>query len=442
MGYESFIAFKHLTRRRKTGFISLISFISVAGVAVGVMALIVVLAVMSGFDRELKAKFVNVQPHIRIEKVDGIDNLARDLEVIKNAVPSGIKSVAGFVEGQAIIRSYDSATGVVVKGIDAENEDLSIYEDHLLSGDLNFRPYTYHVEKVESKRRFGLFKRRTKSTVEEKVLPGVVIGRGLANRLHVRVGEEVHLISPFRDENKIFSLGSAEVQSFVVRGIFQVGMNEFDSTLALINLPDAQKLYHLENKVTGISMRFLDVDVATVWKEQLRLEFTKDYYIRSWYDLNANYFQALKVEKSVMTILLALIILVATFNIVSTLTMVVMEKTKDVGILRAIGATQASIRRIFVIQGFSTGAFGVVIGTVTGLWLASHLNDVSDFIKKTTGFEVFPSDIYYFDKIPSEIYPQDVVLTVVFAMIASIIAGFYPAYRASKLNPVEALRYE
>jgi lipoprotein-releasing system permease protein len=252
----------------------------------------------------------------------------------------------------------------------------------------------------------------------------------------------VSLIAPFQDSEKPFSLNNAETRQYIVRGIFRVGMNDFDSALVLIRLGQAQQLYHLGDKVSGISLRFKNVDDAEKWKIRLREDFGMDYIIRSWYDMNHNFFQALKVEKSVMTILLALIILVATFNIVSTLTMVVMEKTKDIGILRAIGATQASVRNIFLIEGFSIGLVGIVAGAILGLLMAFNLNPISDFIKSTTGLEVFPSDIYYFDKIPAEVHPDDVVVIIAFALIASILAGLYPAHRGAKLNPVEALRYE
>jgi lipoprotein-releasing system permease protein len=432
--YEPWIAFKHLTRRRKTGFISLISLISILGVAVGVMALIVVLAVMSGFDRELKTKIVNVHPHLRIEKVMGIDQPEILLAKIHSWNQPGIETVSGFIEGQAILRSETNAVGVVVKGVDRLREDLTIFGASIRWGRLGFDP----AEEIQIKKSFfGLRKRAVTREV-----PPVILGETLARILGVGPGDSVSLIAPFAEEGKVFSLTQAESRTFRVEGIFRMGMSDFDSGLVLVSLEEAQRLYHLGRRVTGLSVRFRDVDLAEKVKGIFQSELGADFLVRSWYDMNRNFFNALQVEKNVMTILLALIILVAAFNIVSTLIMVVMEKTKDIGILRALGATRRSIRRIFVLEGFSYGFFGVVLGSILGLLLAANLNPVADFVEETTGFAVFPSDIYYFDRIPTEINPSDVVTIVILALLTSVLAGIYPAHRAASLNPVEALRYE
>ncbi len=433
MAFERFIAFRHLRKRRKTGFISLITFISVAGVAVGVMALFVVLAVMSGFDTELKSKIVNVQPHLRIEKIGGMENAAGDIQKVKAQNISGLRNIAAYVEGQAIIRSDENATGIMVKGVDLDNSDLSAFMNHFKDGSLDFKDEI----RAQKKRKFLFF-----SESKESRIGGILIGETLAQVLRVRVGDEVSLISPFKDDTQKMIPVRAESRNFIVRGIFRIGMSDFDTSLALIRLDHSQDIYHMGEKVTGLSLRFDNVDQAEQWKVILRSSFTPDYYLRSWFDMNRNFFQALKVEKSVMTILLALIILVAAFNIVSTLIMMVMEKTKDIGILRALGATRGSIRKIFLIEGFTIGILGVFFGTLSGLLVAYNLNPIADFIKETTGFEVFPSDIYYFDRIPAEVHQEDVVIIVIFAVIASLLAGIYPAHRASKMNPVEALRYE
>ncbi len=435
MGFETYIATRHLTRRRKTGFISLISMISIGGVAIGVMALIVVLAVMSGFDRELKNKIVGVQPHLRIEKVDGIENAETDLVKIRSHNIPGLVSASRFVEGQAILRSVKNATGVIVKGIDPEAEDLSIFEKNLVSGTLNFKDSV----QVERKRFLWFFKKKI-----ETRHGSVMIGENLAASLGAQVGDVIYMITPIPEPENPFVPLPAHVRTwpFLVRGIYRVGMNDFDTSLALVGIDEAQKVYQMGNKVTGISMRFRDVDDAEKWKWVIAGDFSNQYYFRSWYDMNQSFFQALKVEKSVMTILLALIILVAAFNIISTLTMVVMEKTRDIGILRALGATRMSVRKIFVLEGFSIGFLGIICGAAAGLALAYNLNPVADFLKKTTGLDIFPSDIYLFDKIPAEVHIPDVITIVGYALVVAIVAGFYPSHRAANLNPVEALRYE
>lgn len=433
MAYSFFIASRHLTRRRKKGFISLISLISIGGVGVGVMALIVVLAVMGGFDRELKRKIVNVQPHLRVEKVGGVDDVNWEIQKIRSYVEQDLLYASAFIEGQAILKSGTNATGVVIKGVDTERESLDIFKDHLTAGELSFAPVTQQ----ETKRKMLIFKQ----TIQNEY-GGILLGKYLARTLDVKVGDVVQFISPASAQITSVMNLKVETYPFVVRGIFNVGMNEFDSQMALIDLKQAQRVYQLGSKVTGLSLRFKDVDAAERLKWSLLGNYSADYYFRSWIDMNYSFFRALRVEKSVMTILLALIILVAAFNIVSTLTMVVMEKTKDIGILRAIGATRLGIARIFIIEGFAIGFFGILIGAITGVWLALNLNPVADFIKQTTGLEVFPRDIYFFEKIPSEIHAVDVAWIVGFAMLACILAGLYPAFRAAHLKPVEALRYE
>lgn len=434
MKYESWIALKHLTRRRKTGFISLISLISVMGVAVGVLALIVVLAVMSGFDRELKEKIVSVNPHLRIEKANGIETPEEWIAKIHSWNLAQLQTVSPFVEGQAILRSERNAIGVLVKGVDPSREDLTIFGKNLRWGSLEFNS----IETVREKRGFlGLTKK-----LEHQSTPAVVLGESLAHILGVSPEDHVSLVVPYVEPGKSFSLERAEVRTFRVAGIFRIGMSDFDSGLALIRVDQAQALYHLGDRVSGLSVRFNDVDQAQPLKKFFMEELDADLWVRSWYDMNRNFFSALQVEKNVMTILLTLIILVAAFNIVSTLIMVVMEKTKDIGILRALGATRHSIRKIFVLEGFSVGVFGVILGTILGLLMAWNLNPIADFIEETTGLSVFPSDIYYLDRIPTAINYFDVTTIVALALLTSILAGVYPASRAANLKPVEALRYE
>lgn len=429
MRYIFLIAKKHLTKRCHSGFISFNFAISVLGVAVGVMALIVVLSVMSGFDRELKAKIVGVQPHLMVEQVGGIDDYIWTTQEIRNFNLPGASSVSPFVQGQAIIRSDTFASGVIVRGVDPTTDHLSFLRKNLRYGEINF-------DDVSTKDKNWIGQEKVES------MGRVLIGEELARVLNVDVGDVVSIISPAMDERSLTAiLKKPKMVPFVVSGIFHLGMSDFDSTIAVVGLAQAQQLYRLDERVTGISIRLDDVERAEELKSEIQSRFDSTYIVRSWVDLNRNFFAALKVEKAVMTILLSLIILVAAFNIVSSLTMVVMEKTRDIGILRAVGSTSGGISLIFLLEGFIIGFVGVILGAISGLLLAFHLNAVHDFIERTTGLSVFPKDIYFFDRIPVEINMPDVCLIVFFALIMSLVAGLYPAWQAARLKPVEALRY-
>ena len=427
MKFEYFIAKRYLLKGRRHGFVSLIATISILGIAVGVMALIVVLAVMSGFDRELKAKIVGVQPHVIVEAVGGIQDIDQVRNTIESLKISEIKSIAPFVQGQGIIRSPQNAVGVVIKGIDPDREPLDLFKKHLKFGLLEFKDMNIPTERGD-KRPISLGR--------------VVIGEELAHRLRVAIGDVVTITSPAMDEDITRAIKRAKSVSFVVAGVFRLGMNDFDSGLALVHIKQGRALYQLGGRVTGISIRLGDVNLADQVKNSIQGRFGTGYMVRSWIDLNRTFFRALQVEKNVMAILLSLIILVAAFNIISTLIMGVMEKTKDIGILRALGATRGAIRRIFLLQGFVVGLLGIVVGTLAGLALAYNLNPVSDFLDRTFGIQVFPSDIYYFDRIPAEVNSHDVLLVVGFALLMSLLAGVYPAHYAAKLDPIQALRYE
>lgn len=425
MSFELFIARKHLLKGRRHGFVSLIAVISTLGIAVGVMALIVVLAVMSGFDRELKNKIVGVQPHIILEAAGGIGNFEDLKNKIKSFEIPQIESIAPYVQGQGIIRSEQNAQGVVIKGVDSANEPMNLIQKHLKHGVLDLDNIRITTEQDKT-----------------KIIGRAIIGEELAYRLRIGLNDVVTIISPAFDDDPIQSIKRAKNAAFVVSGVFRVGMSDFDSNLVLIDLDQAQKLYQLGDRVTGMSIRIKQVELADDIKFLIQSHLGTGYIARSWIDLNRTFFRALQVEKTVMTILLSLIILVAAFNIISTLIMSVMEKTKDIGIMRALGATQGAVKRIFLLQGFAVCFFGVFIGAAAGLALAFNLNPVSDFLERTFGISVFPSDIYYFDQIPAQINPNDVFLIVGFAFLMSLIAGLYPAHYASKLNPIQALRYE
>jgi len=422
MSYELFLAWTHLARKKRTGFISLIAGISVLGVAVGVMALIVVLAVMSGFDRELKDKIVGMNPHIYVEKAGGIQDEQNLVSVVKETLAEAATTVARVVQGQAIVRSEQNAMGVVVRGVDQENGDLKSLSDFIIHGDFTF----------ESMKANG-----------ENYYPAIVLGRELARILRVGIGDELTVISPTLEEKRVpFLPKKPETKVFVVRGIFFMGMNDFDTQVALMTLEEARGLYHLGDRVSGISVRLDEVDLADKLKVKVQNVLGYPYVVRSWIDLNYNFFSALKIEKIVMTILLFLIILVAAFNIVSSLMMIVMEKTRDIGLLKSLGATGWNIQKIFLLEGFFVGFLGVAIGTVSGLLIAMNINEIAQFLEDTTGLAVFPSDIYFFSEIPTQIQSFDVCVIVALALVAALLAGVYPAYKAARLEPARALRYE
>ena len=229
---------------------------------------------------------------------------------------------------------------------------------------------------------------------------------------------------------------------FQVEAVFEMGMNTIDSTIAIVSIDNGRRIFKLGTKSSAISIRLKNIFSAEELKKVIREDLGYPYWVNSWIDMNRSFFSALKVEKNVMTVLLSFIILVAGFNIVSTLIMVVMEKTKDIGILKALGATKSSIMDIFIMQGFAVGFVGTLLGTSLGLLITFNLNQIADFLKNEFGFEIFPSDIYYFSEIPSQINTSDIVIIVMSALLISILASVYPAKKAASLNPVEALRYE
>jgi len=423
VNYQLFIAFKHLAKRRRTGFVSLITLISVSGVAVGVMALIVVMAVMSGFDSEFKSKIVGMNPHLIIQKPGGIENYNELADVIHALDPQFV-SVSPFTQGQVIIRSNTNAIGAIAKGISPERSErgvLSFASEFIKEGDLSFQDVR----------------------LEDEMVGSVAIGTGLARVLNVRAGDTVYLISPHFDKKKGgLKSRTAKTLTVQVSGIFELGMNEFDTTLILLNLERASELFNMKERVGGLSARLQDVDQSELVKQRLIQGLGPAYLVQSWQDLNRSFFSALKVEKAVMRILLALIVLVAAFNIISTLIMVIMEKQKEIGILRALGATRGGVKMIFLIEGFCIGALGIVVGGLLGFFLAKNINGVAAIVERFTGFEVFPKDIYYFSEIPVQINSHDVGFIILFALLMAVGAGLFPAHQAGKVSPVEAIRYE
>jgi lipoprotein-releasing system permease protein len=414
MSYELFIGLRYLKAKRKHAFVSLITVISIAGVMVGVTALIVVLAVMNGFKEDLRNKILGVTSHVVVSRFDGaIAHHQRVRERVEQ-VP-GVEAATPFVYAQVMLSSAQAVSGAVLRGIEPE----TAVEVISLAG--NLRVGT--LKELEA----------ASEAQDQTPAPGIILGSELANNLGLAPGASLTVISPL---GRLTPLGRVpRSQTFRVSGLFESGMYEYDSTLAYVSLQSAQSFLGMQDRVTGIEVRVTDVFAADrVASEIAGALGGYPYWCRDWKQMNRNLFSALKLEKTVMFIILTLIILVAAFNIVSTLIMVVMEKTRDIAILKSIGATRRSVMKIFVIEGLVIGLVGTVLGLVGGYGLCSLL--------ATYQFIELPRDVYYISTLPVRLDPLDVSLVALAAMAISLAATLYPAWQASRLDPAEAIRYE
>jgi lipoprotein-releasing system permease protein len=420
MPFELFIGLRYLKAKRKSTFISIITFISTAGVALGVMALIVVLAVMTGFENDLKEKILGTNAHIIvIRSGEPMDDYRSVMEKLKGF--KGVQAATPFIYNQVMLSSGKNVSGVVLRGIDVSTDrQVTGLSRSVVEGSID-----------------GL---DPKKGPQSDPIPGLMVGKELAKHLNLFLGDKVNVISPM---GNITPLGMMpRMKPFRVTGIFNTGMFEYDSTLAYVSLDQAQRFFDLGDTVTGIQLKVEDVyhtdELARIINNQMGLDF----YARDWMQMNKNILFALKTEKVVMFIILTLIVLVAAFGIASTLFMVVMEKTRDIAILKSMGATGASIMKIFVLEGLTIGVIGTLLGVASGLLLALNLEPVIGVIQKVTGQNFFSKEIYYLDHFPSLVIPSDVVLISVTAVLISFLATLYPAWQASRMLPAEALRYE
>jgi lipoprotein-releasing system permease protein len=416
MPFELFIGLRYLKAKRKSTFISLITLISVAGVALGVMALIIVLAVMTGFEEDLKDKILGTNAHIVV--LSGAGPMHDYQKLMKRLqATDGVVAATPFIYNQVMLSSGRNVSGVVLRGIDvASDARVTNLHKSMVEGSLPA------LEDTSAKN------------------PGLVVGKELAKNLGLLVGDTVDVISPM---GNITPFGMMpKLRHFRVAGIFNTGMFEYDSTLAYVSLAEAQNFLALGDAVTGIQLKVRDVYHTGTLAQTINRELGSPFHARDWMQMNKNILFALKTEKSVMFIILTLIVLVAAFGIASTLFMVVMEKTRDIAILKSMGATSPSIMRIFVFEGVIIGVFGTVVGVLSGLLVALNLEPIVSLVQKVTGFELFSKDIYYLDHFPSQVIPSDVILISITAVLISLAATLYPAWAASRLSPAEALRYE
>jgi lipoprotein-releasing system permease protein len=410
MSFEYFIGGRYLRAKQKETFISLISILSVAGVTVGVMALIVVIAVMAGFESDLKQRILGVESHIVLMRHDGTFSGYKEISKQINDL-QGVEAATPFIYSQIMLRSSTGVSGAVLRGIDPESAGsvIKILKNSILQ----------NLKQIQRQE-------RSKTSV-----PGIILGKELARNLGVLKGDAVYLIS---SRGMISPIGYLPaMKRFEVVGLFESGMYEYDGSLAYIDLKDAQKMLNMKDSVTGIEVRVDDIYNARNIAKKIVSELGFPYWARDWMRMNHNLFSALKLEKTVMFIILALIVLVAAFNIASTLIMMVMGKTKDIAILKAMGAMDSSIRKIFIYKGMIIGAVGTLLGVCLGFIICKLLEKYK--------FIQLPGDVYYISTLPVRLEALDVFMIASAAMVICFLATLYPASQASKLNPIEAIRY-
>jgi lipoprotein-releasing system permease protein len=411
--YEIFIGLRYTRARQRSRFISLISLVSVIGIALGITVLITVLSVMNGFQREVRTRILGVASHIQIS---GVDNTLADWRAVAAvaAKHEQVIAAAPYVSAQGLLSSGGTVRGAYTRGIIPEDEEkVADLAQHMTSGTLTaLKP--------------GEF--------------AIVLGIELARALGVMVGDKVVLIAP---QGQVTPAGILpRLRQFTVVGIFSVDHYEYDSGLALLNLEDAQKLYRMDGQVSGVRLKLKDLFQSGAVSRDLSRNLGPDIYITDWTRLNANFFRAVDIEKRMMFFIVFLIIAVAAFNIVSSLFMAVKDKQSDIAILRTLGASPGSVTKIFLIQGTLVGLMGTLAGVIGGVALAANVDVVVPFIESALGFKFLAKDVYQISELPSEVRAADVLITALFSFVVCILATIYPSYRAAKINPAEALRYE
>lgn len=412
--YELFIGLRYTRAKKRNHFISFISLISLMGITLGMTALITVMSVMNGFQKEVRTRILGVASHVQIGSIHG--NLSHWQQTAEEAVKHPfVEAAAPYVNAQGMLSHNQVVQGVVVRGI------LPTMEDKVAD-----------------------FGRMMASGMLDNLVPGefgIVIGMELARSMGTFLGDKIVLISP---QGQVTPAGILpRLKQFTVVGIFEAGHFEYDSGLVLIHMFDAQKLYRMDNDdVSGVRLKLKDLFLAPQVVQELPAMLTIDSYISDWTKQHANYFRAIQIEKRMLSLILALIIAVAAFNIVSTLVMAVTDKESDIAILRTLGASPRSIMKIFIVQGTFIGVFGTILGVAGGMLLAYNVGEVVAFIESLFHVQFLSREIYYISTIPTDPQMADITTVAVTSFVLSLLATIYPSYRASKVNPAEALRYE
>jgi lipoprotein-releasing system permease protein len=413
MTFELFVSLRYLLAKRRQTFISLVTMISIAGVAVGVTALIVVLAVMNGFQADWRTRILGITSNIVVGSYVGTVSDYDDL-IKKIDKEPGVVAATPFIYSQIMLSSSKNVSGAILRGIDPRTA-----------------PAVINIQKNMIRGNLGDLESGTTGSAAS-MHPGIILGSELANNLGARPGEMVTVVSPV---GRLTPMGQVpKSRIFKVAGIFQSGLYEFDNTMSYVDLGVAQQFLGIGDAVTGIEVKVRDIYDAGRIAEELRARLGPPYWVRDWMQMNQTLFSALKLEKTVMFIILTLIVLVAAFNIVSSLIMLVMEKTRDIAIMKAMGATTARVRKIFVLEGFMIGVSGTILGLIGGYTLCRLLEQYH-FIK-------LPPSIYNITTLPVKLEASDVAVIATSAILISLLATVYPSRQAAKLDPAEALRYE
>lgn len=420
MRYELWIGLRYTRAKKRDGegggnrFISFISMISMLGIALGVAALIVVLSVMNGFQKELRTRILGVASHVQIAGPGGGDLAEWERVVQEAARNKRVQAAAPYVQAQGMLSFDQQVRGVMVRGIQPQVEEkVADFEQHMKRG---------HLAQLQA----GDF--------------GIILGAELAHALQAVVGDKVTLIAPQGLVTPAALL--PRLKQFKVIGIFEVGMYEYDASLALVHIADAQRLYRMEERVSGVRLKLDDLFEAPRVARELARSVGQELAVSDWTRNHANFFRAVAIEKNMMFLILLLIVAVAAFNIVSALVMAVTDKQADIAILRTLGASPLSIMQIFIVQGALIGCIGLALGVAAGVALAINVDVVVPALERAIGIQFLAKDVYYISELPSDLHWRDVGIISAVSFALTLLATLYPSWRAARINPAAALRYE
>lgn len=410
--FEWMLSLRYLRARRKDSFISVIAGFSFLGIMLGVATLIIVMAVMNGFRKELMDKILGLNGHVVVQ---AIDSRFSDFDQVTGAIRAidGVEVVFPFVEGQAMASTQLGGFGVIVRGMrEADLKKVPSIANNIQLGSLD----------------------------GYEAAGGIAIGDRLSEKLGVRVGDKVTLISP---RGTVTPFGTTpRVKAYPVSAIFEIGMSEYDSVFVFMPFSEAQTYFNMEDVATGVEAWLDDPDDVDLYRTQIDNSVGRQVFVSDWRQRNVTFFNALQVERNVMFLILMMIVLVAALNIVSGLIMLVKDKGHDIAILRTMGATRGAIMRIFLITGAAIGVVGTLAGLLLGMLVCLNIEAIRQFLSRLTGTELFSPELYYLSRLPADLNAGEVISVVVMSLILSFLATLYPSWRAAKLDPVEALRYE